>query len=77
MPRIVISYRREDSGIITGRIFDRLIAKYGREAVFRDIDNIPFGVDFRQHLEKVLQASDIVLAVVGPSGWSLTLGARV
>jgi hypothetical protein len=62
----MISYRRADSGIITGRIFDRLIAHYGREAVFRDIDNIPFGVDFRKHVDKVLGDSDLVLAVVGP-----------
>ncbi len=40
MPQIIISYRREDSGVITGRIFDRLVARYGRDAIFRDIDNI-------------------------------------
>ncbi|HML09917.1 MAG TPA: peptidoglycan-binding protein [Stellaceae bacterium] len=72
MPRITISYRRDDSGVITGRIFDRLAAHYGREAVFRDIDNIPPGVDFRQHIAKVLDESDILLAIVGPR-W---LGAR-
>jgi hypothetical protein len=66
MPRIVISYRREDSGVITGRIFDRLVARYGREAIFRDIDNVPFGVDFRTHIDQVLGASDVVVAVVGP-----------
>ena len=66
MPRIVISYRREDSGVITGRIFDRLVARYGRDAIFRDIDNVPFGVDFRTHIDQVLGASDVVLAVVGP-----------
>ncbi|HXC28719.1 MAG TPA: peptidoglycan-binding protein [Stellaceae bacterium] len=72
MPRITISYRRDDSGVITGRIFDRLAAHYGREAVFRDIDNIPPGVDFRQHIAKVLDESDILLAIVGPR-W---LGSR-
>ena len=66
MPRITISYRREDSGVITGRIFDRLVAYYGRDAIFRDIDNIPLGVDFRQHINTVLGRSDIVLAIVGP-----------
>lgn len=66
MPRITISYRREDSGPITGRIFDRLVAHYGRDAVFRDIDNIPIGVDFREHINKMLDASDLVLAIVGP-----------
>lgn len=66
MTRITISYRRDDSGVITGRIFDRLAAHYGRDAVFRDIDNIPPGVDFRQHIAGVLGESDILLAIVGP-----------
>src|SRR5712691_10208779 len=66
MPRITISYRRDDSGVITGRIFDRLAAHFGRDSVFRDIDDIPPGVDFRKHISGVLDASDIVLAIVGP-----------
>ena len=65
-PRLAISYRREDSGAITGRIFDRLVARYGRNSVFRDIDNIPAGVDFREHISGVLDRSDVILAIVGP-----------
>ena len=30
MPKITISYRRADSEAMTGRIFDRLIAQYGK-----------------------------------------------
>jgi TPR repeat protein len=66
MPRITISYRRDDSGVITGRIFDRLAAHYGREAVFRDIDSIQPGTDFREQIDKVIDESDVVLAIVGP-----------
>jgi hypothetical protein len=66
MPRITISYRRDDSMDITGRIFDRLALHFGREAVFRDIDNIPPGVDFRRHIGRVLDESDVILAIVGP-----------
>jgi hypothetical protein len=66
MPRITISYRRDDSLDVTGRIFDRLAEHFGREAVFRDIDNIPPGADFRRHIDRVLEESNIVLAVVGP-----------
>jgi len=72
MARITISYRRDDSGVITGRIFDRLAAHYGRDSVFRDIDSIPPGADFRDHINHVLDESDILLAIVGPR-W---LGAR-
>ena len=75
MTRIAISYRRDDSGVITGRIFDRLAAHYGREAVFRDIDNIPPGVDFREHIARVLSESDILLAIVGPR-WLGSRGGR-
>src|SRR5215469_9761686 len=54
MAKITISYRRDDSMDITGRIFDRLTSRYGRETVFRDIDSIPpgwiFANTFRQAL---------------------------
>lgn len=66
MPRIAISYRRDDSLDITGRIFDRLAKHFGRKAVFRDIDNIPPGADFRRHIDRMLDESDIVLEIVGP-----------
>jgi len=66
LPRLTISYRRDDSGVITGRIFDRLAAHFGRDAVFRDIDNIPAGADFRKHINAVLDETDVVLAIIGP-----------
>jgi hypothetical protein len=69
MTRIAISYRRDDSAAVTGRIFDRLAAHYGVGSVFRDIDNIPLGVDFREHISTVLAQTDITLVVVGKR-WS-------
>ena len=66
MPTIVISYRREDSGWITGRIFDRLEGHYGKGHVFMDIDAIPVGLDFREHIQETLERCDILLAVIGP-----------
>ncbi len=66
MPQISISYRRADSEAMTGRIFDRLIAHYGKEAIFRDIDNIPAGIDFRQHINEMLHRTNVLLAIVGP-----------
>jgi hypothetical protein len=66
MPKITISYRRADSEAMTGRIFDRLTANYGRDAIFRDIDNIPAGIDFRQHINETLLKTGVLLAIVGP-----------
>jgi hypothetical protein len=65
MPKITVSYRREDSEAITGRIFDRLVAHYGKTDVFRDIDNIPPGVDFLTHIDEALQETDVLIVVIG------------
>jgi WD40 repeat protein len=66
MPKITISYRRADSEAMTGRICDRLIGHYGKDAIFRDIDDIPAGIDFRQHINEVLLKTSVLLAIVGP-----------
>src|SRR5215813_7575144 len=72
MAKILLSYRRADSAAIAGRIFDRLVAHYGAGAVFMDVDNIPVGTDFREHIRETLLASDVLVAIVGPQ-W---LGSR-
>jgi TPR repeat protein len=74
MPRIAISYRRDDSLDVTGRIFDRLVTHYGRDAVFRDIDSILPGVDFRDQINQFLDQSDILLAIIGPKWLGLRAG---
>jgi hypothetical protein len=50
---------------MSGRIYDRLTAHYGEHSVFMDVDNIPFGTDFRSHIRETLQRSDILIAVIG------------
>jgi len=50
---------------MSGRIFDRLAAHYGKHSVFMDVDNIPIGTDFRVHIDETLRRSDVVLAVIG------------
>jgi hypothetical protein len=62
---IFISYRRADSADITGRIYDRLIHRFSREIVFKDVDSIPLGIDFRQHLESALSQCRVLLAIIG------------
>src|SRR5262245_40479140 len=66
MANIIISYRRSDSAAIAGRIRDRLGEYYGADAVFMDIDSIPFGIDFRQQIQEVVTKNDIMLALIGP-----------
>jgi WD40 repeat protein len=63
---IAISYRREDSLPIAGRLYDRLQAKFGRKNVFMDFDSIPPGADFRQHIRQMIECSNVVIAIIGP-----------
>lgn len=72
--RIFVSYRRADSAAVVDHLYDRLVARYGRKCIFRDVDNIPLGMDFRQHVTSVLGECDIVLAVIG-THWSGGKGA--
>jgi hypothetical protein len=67
MSKIIVSYRRSDSAATAGRIFDRLVDRYGEASVFMDIDRIPFGTDFRHHIQDALRDANILLAVVGPA----------
>ena len=66
MHKIVLSYRRSDAEVIAGRIHDKLVAHYGREAIFMDIDTIPFGMDFRKHIRDALAETDLLLAIISP-----------
>jgi hypothetical protein len=66
MSHIFISYRRADSDAIAGRIRDRLASYYGDNMIFMDIDNIPFGLDFRERTQSALLQGDILLVIIGP-----------
>lgn len=68
--KIFLSYRRKDSDIITGRICDKLIQVFSEKQVFRDTENIPFGVDFHDHIEQRLNDCDVLLAIIG-SNWQV------
>ena len=63
---IAISYRREDSLPIAGRLYDRLQAKFGKKNVFMDFDCIPPGADFRQQIKQMIEESNLVIAIIGP-----------
>jgi hypothetical protein len=73
MQRIFISYRRDDSKLMCDRIFEYLAAVFGAPSVFRDINTLPGGADFRRALDRALHQCKLVLVVIGPS-WSTITG---
>lgn len=74
MATIFSSYRRADSASETGRLYDRLVERYGRTQVFKDVDSIPAGVDFSDYIAESIQASDVALVVIGPRWLSASSG---
>jgi formylglycine-generating enzyme required for sulfatase activity len=75
MPKIFISYRRADSQDTTDRIHDYMVAHFGDDSVFQDVDSIPFGVDFRQHLSNEINQCDVVLVIIG-ADWARLMQER-
>src|SRR5262245_66581310 len=72
MPTIFISYRREDSAYITGRIYESIAARFGKDHVFIDIASLRGGDDYRAQLEELVRSSTIMLVVIGKQWLDLT-----
>ena len=64
---IFINYRRDESGHVAGRLHELLAPTFGRNKLFMDVDNIPVGRDFEEHLKSQVAACDAMLAVIGPN----------
>jgi hypothetical protein len=72
--KIFMSYRRADDRHFIGRLHDRLCDAFGDEMVFRDIDSIPAGTNFRNVILRTLNEVDAVVAIIGPQ-WSRSSSA--
>ena len=70
--KVFVSYRRDDSPYVAGRVFETLVERFGTGAVLRDVDSFPLGVDFRRSIDHAVADATVVLVVVGRS-W---LGAQ-
>jgi formylglycine-generating enzyme required for sulfatase activity len=66
MPGIFISYRRESTAGVAGRLFDRLCAKFGKDRMFIDVDMIEPGEDFVEVLERKLADAIALVVLIGP-----------
>ncbi len=64
---IFISYRRSDAAQLAGRIYDRLRVDYQDHDIFFDVDSIPLGVNFEEHIRGAVGQCAVMLAVVNKS----------
>lgn len=63
--RIFISYRREDTQWIAGRLADSLSRYFGDDRVFRDIEGIGGGADFSNVIHDTLGNADAAIILIG------------
>ena len=75
MPKIFVSYRRDDDPNGAARVRDALAAKFGTSNIFMDVDNLLAGLRFDEELAKALAACDVFLAIIG-NRWLELLKAK-
>jgi hypothetical protein len=62
---VFVSYRREESAHVAGRIYDHLEGAFGVGNVFFDVEGIPIGSDFRSAIRNALLKSQALVLVMG------------
>ena len=72
MDGIFINCRRDDSASYAGRLYDHLRRSFPGQKVFMDIDAIDPGEDFVDAINRTLESSRVVLAVIGRTWTSAT-----
>ena len=69
---IFVSYRRQETSHLAGRLSDRLADRFGEGQVFIDVDTIGPGVDFAGEISRAVASCKVLLAVIGPDWLSAT-----
>ena len=54
--KIFLSYRRDDTQHVAGRLYDRLADHFGQENIFMDVDSIEPGLDFIEVIDEWVRA---------------------
>jgi hypothetical protein len=65
VPKVFITYRREETAAYAGRLYDATTARFGEGNVFMDVDMAP-GVDFVERITEAVAACQALIVVVGP-----------
>jgi hypothetical protein len=68
--KVFICYRRQETAAYAGRLYDAMVARFGEDNVFMDVDIAP-GVDFERQITEVVSGCVALLIVMGPN-WAAT-----
>lgn len=73
--KVFVNYRRDDDPSAAARVRDGLEKRFGKSALFMDVDNLLAGQKFDDELAKALSACDVLVSIIGVK-WSGILSAR-
>jgi TIR domain len=71
---IFVSYRRQETSHVAGRLAGRLADLFGDDQVFIDIHTIEPGVDFAEEIFRAVAACKVRLVIIGPDWLTATDG---
>ena len=74
MNEIFLSYKRSDDPGYVARLADSLERLFGEGTVFRDVDSMRAGSNWKKSLARNVSGAEIVLAVIGPAWQDLIAG---
>jgi TIR domain-containing protein len=72
MSSIFVSYRRTDAPAHAGRIYERLVERFGKDNVYKDLDSTAPGADFAEVINEKIAGCDALVAVIGREWLSTT-----
>ncbi len=71
-PRILISYRREETASLAAYLADRLGDRFGSEQVVKDVRPVNPSADFAEVIELAVASCDVVLVLIGDRWLTVT-----
>ncbi|MEM0895723.1 MAG: TIR domain-containing protein, partial [Verrucomicrobiota bacterium] len=76
--RLFICYRREDiaAQATAPRVYEKLIARFGEERVFWDIDRMKIGCDYRVQIDEQVGKCHVMLALIA-GDWLKIMRERI
>lgn len=67
--KIFISYRRNDTADMAGRLYGDLKKKFSNAEIFFDANEIPSGAELSNYIREKIKEADLLLAIIG---WNWT-----
>jgi len=71
---VFISYRREETALYAGRLYDRLGDRFGEDSIFMDVNSIAVGVDFTTAISGAMSRCNIMFVLIGQRWIAITDG---